>query len=136
MMYTSASLQRKGAGSVASGAQGPWYENGQLLMLLAAQSMAVGTLMVPWVTRFVDPVMATGWHMILGGLPLVGLSLATEQAELGRLSLIDSGTKIYLLQFLLNYFVMAAAATVSSIRLKNSFVHGQLLPFASAKLLR
>ena len=47
-------------------------------MLFAAQAMAAGTLMVPWVTRFVDPVMATGWHMILGGVPLAAASLATE----------------------------------------------------------
>ena len=51
-------------------------------MLLAAQAMAAGTLMVPWVTRYVDPVMATGWHMVLGGVPLVATSLATERDEL------------------------------------------------------
>lgn len=70
------------AGSIISASSGPWYENGELLMLLAAQSMAAGTLMVPLITKFVDPVVATGWHMILGGVPLVGLSLLTEQQEL------------------------------------------------------
>ena len=30
-------------------------------MLLAAQSMAVGTVMVRWLCQFADPVMATGW---------------------------------------------------------------------------
>lgn len=30
-------------------------------MLLAAQSMAVGTVMVRWVSKYVDPVVATGW---------------------------------------------------------------------------
>jgi hypothetical protein len=30
-------------------------------MLLAAQSMAVGTVMVRWVSKHVDPVVATGW---------------------------------------------------------------------------
>ncbi|MBW4514944.1 MAG: EamA family transporter [Timaviella obliquedivisa GSE-PSE-MK23-08B] len=49
-------------------------QNGQWLMLLAALSMAVGTVMVRYVCRYVDPVVATGWHMILGGLPLFGLS--------------------------------------------------------------
>lgn len=53
-------------------------------MLIAAQSMAAGTLMVPIITRYVDPVVATGWHMILGGMPLVGLSLLTEQQELAE----------------------------------------------------
>ena len=33
--------------------------------------------------RYVDPVMATGWHMLLGGLPLAALSLAREGSELG-----------------------------------------------------
>ena len=47
-------------------------------MLLAAQSMAVGTVMVPWVCRFADPVMATGYHMLLGGLPLLALSAYQE----------------------------------------------------------
>ena len=47
-------------------------------MLLAAQSMAVGTVMVPWVCKFADPVMATGYHMLLGGLPLLALSLYRE----------------------------------------------------------
>lgn len=70
------------AGSFSSTSSGPWWENGEILMLLAAQSMAAGTLMVPFITRFVDPIVATGWHMILGGLPLVGLSLLTEQQEL------------------------------------------------------
>lgn len=30
-------------------------------MLLAAQSMAVGTVMVRWVSKYSDSVMATGW---------------------------------------------------------------------------
>ncbi|MEP0921751.1 EamA family transporter [Leptolyngbya sp. ST-U4] len=45
-------------------------QNGQWLMLLAALSMAVGTVMVRYVCRYADPVSATGWHMVLGGLPL------------------------------------------------------------------
>jgi drug/metabolite transporter (DMT)-like permease len=50
------------------------FNNGQWLMLLAALSMAVGTILSRYVSRHVDPVIATGWHMILGGLPLFGLS--------------------------------------------------------------
>ena len=45
-------------------------EHGQGLMLFAALSMAVGTVLIRYVSRYADPVMATGWHMILGGLPL------------------------------------------------------------------
>ena len=64
-------------------------------MLMAAQCMAAGTLMVPLVTRYVDPVMATGWHMILGGIPLIALSLTTEQPELStNLSQITPGAML------------------------------------------
>lgn len=45
-------------------------QNGQWLMLLAALSMAVGTVMVRYVCRYADPVAATGWHMLFGGVPL------------------------------------------------------------------
>ncbi len=48
---------------------------GEFWMLLAALSMAVGTVMMRRVSQYVDPIVATGWHMILGGLPLLGLSL-------------------------------------------------------------
>jgi drug/metabolite transporter (DMT)-like permease len=56
-------------------------QNGQWLMLLAALSMAIGTVMVRYVCRYVDPVVATGWHMILGGLPLLGLSGIWESEQ-------------------------------------------------------
>lgn len=47
-----------------------FFTSGEGLMLLAALSMAVGTVMIRIVCRHADPVAATGWHMILGGLPL------------------------------------------------------------------
>jgi drug/metabolite transporter (DMT)-like permease len=50
------------------------FHSGEWLMLLAALSMAVGTVLVRYVCRYADPVVATGWHMILGGLPLFGIS--------------------------------------------------------------
>jgi len=59
--------------------------NGQLLMLLAAQSMAVGTILVRWVCKTIDPVVATGWHMVLGGLPLLFVSLSTDTDLMQRL---------------------------------------------------
>lgn len=46
------------------------FNRGEWLMLLAALSMAVGTILVPFITKHVDPVIATGWHMIIGGVPL------------------------------------------------------------------
>ncbi len=48
------------------------------LMLLAALSMAVGTVLIRFVCRYADPVAATGWHMIIGGLPLWGMSSVVE----------------------------------------------------------
>ncbi|HLO48334.1 MAG TPA: EamA family transporter [Kamptonema sp.] len=57
------------------------FQSGEWLMLLAALSMAVGTVLVRWVCRYADPVAATGWHMILGGLPLFGLSAVTESQQ-------------------------------------------------------
>jgi drug/metabolite transporter (DMT)-like permease len=50
------------------------FDQGEWLMLLAALSMAVGTILIRYVARHADPVVATGWHMVLGGLPLFMLS--------------------------------------------------------------
>jgi drug/metabolite transporter (DMT)-like permease len=55
--------------------------SGQWLMLLAALSMAVGTVMIRFVSRYTDPITATGWHMILGGLPLWGISSVVESQQ-------------------------------------------------------
>ena len=51
-----------------------WGQAGEWLMLLAALSMALGTVLIRFVCRYADPVVATGWHMILGGVPLFVLS--------------------------------------------------------------
>ncbi|MEG4802323.1 DMT family transporter [Microcoleus sp. ARI1-B5] len=63
------------------------FQGGEWLMLLAALSMAVGTVLVRWVCRYVDPVVATGWHMILGGLPLLAISAATESGQFVNIDL-------------------------------------------------
>lgn len=39
--------------------------------------------MVRWVAKYCDPVVATGWHMVLGGLPLLALAAAYEGPEIG-----------------------------------------------------
>jgi drug/metabolite transporter (DMT)-like permease len=62
------------------------FDNGQWLMLMAALSMAIGTVLVRFVARHTDPVVATGWHMILGGLPLFALSDLLEQNQWTGLS--------------------------------------------------
>lgn len=51
------------------------WGSGEWWMLLAAQSMAVGTVMVRWVSKYSDPVMATGWHMVIGGVPLAAIAI-------------------------------------------------------------
>jgi len=53
-------------------------QGGEWLMLLAALSMATGTILIRYVCRYADPIVATGWHMALGGLPLFGLSALWE----------------------------------------------------------
>ena len=50
---------------------GQVFNSGELLMLFAALAMAVGTVMIRKVCTYADPISATGWHMVLGGLPLV-----------------------------------------------------------------
>lgn len=55
-------------------------QHGEWLMLVAALSMAVGTITIRFVCRYADPVAATGWHMILGGIPLfIGSGLWESQ---------------------------------------------------------
>ena len=71
------SLSGESANALQSFAANP-FESGEFWMLLAAQSMAVGTVMVRWVIKYVDPVMATGLHMFLGGIPLLMYSLVSE----------------------------------------------------------
>jgi len=86
--------------AVSSGVsnEGGLWESGEWWMLLAAQSMAVGTVMVRWVCKYVDPVMATGWHMAVGGVPLLAYSVATEPAvyaNLDRLGVHEIGGLLY-----------------------------------------
>jgi drug/metabolite transporter (DMT)-like permease len=57
------------------------FENGEWLMLLASLSMAIGTVMIPYISRHTDPVVATGWHMIIGGIPLFALSGLQESQQ-------------------------------------------------------
>ncbi|MDB9465660.1 DMT family transporter [Dolichospermum circinale] len=65
------------------------FNSGELLMLLAALSMAVGTVLIRFVCRYAEPVMATGWHMIIGGLPLWGMSSVLEAQQWQNLVLSD-----------------------------------------------
>ena len=45
--------------------------HGELWMLGAAAAMALGTVLCRYASRHSDPLAVTGWHMVLGGLPLL-----------------------------------------------------------------
>ena len=47
------------------------FQPGEVTMLLAALALALGTVLIRFACRYSDPIAATGWHMILGGLPLL-----------------------------------------------------------------
>jgi drug/metabolite transporter (DMT)-like permease len=68
-------------GNITIGSWQDLFASGEWLMLLAALSMAVGTVFIRFVSRYADPVSATGWHMILGGLPLWGVSAFNESQQ-------------------------------------------------------
>jgi drug/metabolite transporter (DMT)-like permease len=65
------------------------FQTGEWLMLLAALSMAVGTIILRAVCRYADPVVATGWHMIIGGLPLAIASGVCETNQWSALQPLD-----------------------------------------------
>lgn len=65
------------------------FVGGEWLMLLAALSMAGGTVLIRFVCRYADPVIATGWHMILAGLPLWGISAMVESQQWQNLVIFD-----------------------------------------------
>jgi drug/metabolite transporter (DMT)-like permease len=71
------------------------FQSGEWLMLLASLSMAVGTVMIRFVTRYADPVSATGWHMIIGGLPLFALSSVWESEQWVHIDLSGWGALAY-----------------------------------------
>jgi drug/metabolite transporter (DMT)-like permease len=64
-------------------------QGGEWLMLLAALSMATGTILINYVSRHADPVVATGWHMVIGGIPLYALSGLWETQQWQNLGMFD-----------------------------------------------
>ncbi len=64
-------------------------QSGEFLMLLAALSMSAGTVLMGYVKRHADPIVATGWHMILGGIPLAVLSALWEPYPIDNLLVSD-----------------------------------------------
>ena len=61
------------------------FQSGEFLMLLAALSMSFGTIIIGYVKRHADPIVATGWHMILGGIPLAVMSGLWEPYPMANL---------------------------------------------------
>ena len=56
------------------------WQDGTGWMLLAALAMALGTVLCRFACKNSDPVAVTGWHMVLGGVPLLvwhGLDAST-----------------------------------------------------------
>ena len=58
----------------------PW-SHGELWMLAAAAAMAIGTVLCRYATRQSDPVAVTGWHMVLGAVPLLVASLVSTWSQ-------------------------------------------------------
>ena len=70
--------------------------HGELWMLGAAAAMALGTVLCRYASRHSDPVAVTGWHMLLGGLPLlVGLGMEHPAPWLPAWSLSQWGLMAY-----------------------------------------
>jgi drug/metabolite transporter (DMT)-like permease len=72
-------LEKLVSGDLVAAWQMGLFSSGEWLMLGASLSMALGTILIRPVVSHTDPVMATGWHMILGGLPLFVFSAQFEQ---------------------------------------------------------
>ena len=47
------------------------FNVGELWMLAASLSMALGTILIRFTCTKSDPVAVTGWHMVLGSIPLI-----------------------------------------------------------------
>ncbi len=71
------------------------FAHGEWLMLLAALSMAVGTILIRYVTRESDAVVATGWHMIIGAIPLLIATTLWEESPWQNLTVLDWSALAY-----------------------------------------
>ena len=99
---TSAGVSGFGFNAIAHfqlGDLGHWImqglNQGEILMLMAALSMAVGTVMIRKVSEHADAVTATGWHLVFGGIPLLAASLMLDTNQVANLSLHHWGAIAY-----------------------------------------
>ena len=95
--------------TLAESSSGGFGLSGEAFMFLAAQSMATGTLMVRWVSKYCDPVTATGLHLLIGGLPLAALTLADGGAAATTDMLAHASTNDALLLLYVSLFGSAAS---------------------------
>lgn len=83
-----------------------------------------------WVTKHADPVMATGWHMILGGLLLLGAAVNSEGSELWpRLAQFNSSDAVAM-----TYVSLLGGAASYGIFFYNA-THGSLTALSSLTFL-
>jgi drug/metabolite transporter (DMT)-like permease len=71
------------------------FAHGEWLMILAALSMAVGTILIRYVTAESNAVVATGWHMVIGSIPLIVATLLWEDAPWQQLTALDWSALTY-----------------------------------------
>ncbi|KAF5960735.1 hypothetical protein HYC85_001944 [Camellia sinensis] len=110
------------------------WGSGEWWMLLAAQSMAVGTVMVRWVTKYSDPIMATGWHMVIGGLPLVVISILNHDPALNG-SLMELTSKDATSQFISFIFrspVVKGAGFRNTTQSQDLCINSSIFTFSSS----
>ena len=108
------------------------WSHGELWMLAAALAMALGTVISRYACRHSDAVAVTGWHMILGALPLLAGS--------ALLSAFSAEAPPFWPQWtLLQWGLMAYAALLGSAVAYGLFFwfanHGDLTSFTSLTFL-
>ncbi|MFM9042323.1 MAG: DMT family transporter [Vulcanococcus sp.] len=95
------------------------WSHGELWMLAAALAMALGTVISRYACRHSDPVAVTGWHLLLGAVPLL-LGSATT-------SLLNPAAPVFWPQWsALDWGLMAYAAVFGS-----ALAYGLFFWFAS-----
>lgn len=95
-------------------------QSGEFLMILAAIAMSFGTIIVRFVKEHADPIVGTGWHMIIGGIPLLMLSYLYESNQISNLSAVGWSGLAYATVFgtAITYgmfFYLAATGNVTSV---------------------
>ena len=108
------------------------WSHGELWMLAAALAMALGTVISRYACRHSDAVAVTGWHMVLGGLPLL-----VSSALLPAIS--PTAPPFWPQWNLLQWGLMAYAALLGSAVAYGLFfwfaTHGDLTSFTSLTFL-